>query len=201
MGITKAGRFAAITNFRDLNSVNNNAPSRGEITNNFLISEIEVEDYYNELLPALKDYNGFNFIYGDVDELYYFSNKTDGLTKLNGGVYGLSNAVLNTSWPKVDKSKQRLNKLLENEEIHAWEVLNLLGDTNLAVDDELPDTGIGIEWERTLSAVFTKSPNYGTRCSTVVLVDNENNVFFVEKTFFSNFGNFSTNDFTFKIEK
>ena len=201
MGITKQGRFAAITNFRDLKNHRTDAPSRGNLTLDFLVNDIEPEEYYSKLKSELNRYNGLNLILGNVDELYYFSNKSEGLKKLEPGIYGISNALLNSPWPKVEKSKQYLKKLVEQQDIHPWELLNLLYDTTIAKDDSLPDTGVGMELERLLSPVFTKMEKYGTRCSTVIMVDKNNNVKFVEKTFFANTDNFSNKEYNFTINK
>lgn len=201
MGITKQGRFAAITNFRDLKNHRNDAPSRGNLTLDFLINNFEPEEYYNKLKPSLNSYNGFNLLLGTVDELFYFSNKTDGLQKLEPGIHGISNAILDTPWPKVEKSKRQLKHLIEQQNIHPWEVLNLLDDTSPAKDEELPETGVGLELERMLSSIFIKSEKYGTRCSSVVMVDKENKVKFVEKFFFDGIGNFSNKEYKFTINK
>lgn len=200
MGITKHGRFAAITNFRDLKNHNPEAPSRGKITLNFLVNHIQPEEYYNSLKPELNGFNGFNLIFGNIDELFYFSNKSGGLQKIERGVHGISNALLDTSWPKVEKGKRQLEALLKQNEIHPWEVLNILYDISKAKDESLPDTGVGIELERMLSPIFISSEKYGTRCSTVVITDKDNNVQFVEKTYHSGIGAFSTEEFKFKLE-
>ena len=201
MGITKQGRFAAITNFRDLKNHRNDAPSRGNLTLDFLLNKIEPEEYYNKLKPTLKNFNGFNLLLGNVDQLYYFSNKTEGIQKLEPDIHGISNAVLDTPWPKVERSKRHLQSLIQHEDINAWEVIAILKDTSIAKDEELPDTGIGLELERMLSPVFIKSEKYGTRCSSVVMVDKDNNVKFVEKFFFDGIGNFSNKEYNFTINK
>jgi uncharacterized protein with NRDE domain len=201
MGITRKGKFAAITNFRDLKNNRNDAPSRGELTLDFLVKDVTPEEYYNRLKSELNNYNGFNLILGNIDELYYFSNKTDGLKKLEPGIHGISNAILDTPWPKVEKSKRQLKHLIEQQNIHPREILNLLDDTSPAKDEELPDTGVGLELERILSPIFIKSEKYGTRSSTIVTVDKNNNVKFVEKTYFANTGRFSNKEFNFTIEK
>jgi uncharacterized protein with NRDE domain len=200
MGITRQGRFAAITNFRDLKNHRSDAPSRGNLTLDFLIDDISPEECYNKLKPTLNNFNGFNLILGYVDELFYFSNKTEGLKKLEPNIHGISNAVLDTPWPKVEKSKRQLAHLIEQKNIHPWEILNLLDDTSLAKDEELPDTGVGLELERMLSPIFIKSEKYGTRSSTIVTVDNNNKVRFVEKAYFANSGRFSNRDFSFVIQ-
>ncbi|UCH65026.1 MAG: NRDE family protein [Ignavibacterium sp.] len=201
MGITKAGKFAAITNYRDLYNIKEDAPTRGLLVTDYLLGDQSSEDYYDSLKKDLSDYNGFNLILGDLNNLYFFSTHADGLRKINTGVHGLSNAVLDTPWPKVEKSKKHFLKLMQHEELHAWELLSLLSDTRKAKEKDLPDTGVGIEWEKVLSSVFIQSPNYGTRCSTAVLIDNNNNVRFAEKTFFGNQGAFSNKDYNFTIEE
>ena len=201
MGITKQGKFAAITNFRDLKNHTNDAPSRGNLTLDFLINDDSPVEYYNKLKPDLNDFNGFNLLLGNVDELFYFSNKTEGLQELQTGIHGISNAILNTPWPKVERSKRHLESLIQQEDINVWEVIAILKDTSIAKDEELPDTGVGLDLERMLSPVFIKSEKYGTRCSSVVMVDKENNVKFVEKFFFDGIGNFSNKEYKFTINK
>ena len=201
MGISKQGKFAAITNFRDLKNHRNDAPSRGNLTLDFLVNDISPEEYYNKLKSTLTNYNGFNLIFGSIDELFYFSNQKDGLQKLKSGVHGISNALLDTPWPKVEKSKRHLQSLIQQEDINAWEVIAILKDTSIAKDEELPDTGVGLDLERMLSPVFIKSEKYGTRCSSVVMVDKDNNVKFVEKFFFDGIGNFSNKEYKFTINK
>jgi uncharacterized protein with NRDE domain len=201
MGITKQGKFAAITNFRDLKNHTNDAPSRGNLTLDFLINDDSPLEYYNKLKPALNDFNGFNLLLGNVDELFYLSNKTKELQKLQTGIHGISNAILNTPWPKVERSKRHLESLIQQEDINVWEVIAILKDTSIAKDEELPDTGVGLDLERMLSPVFIKSEKYGTRCSSVVMVDKENNVKFVEKFFFDGIGHFSNKEYKFTINK
>ena len=200
MGITKKGKFAAITNFRDLKNHRNDAPSRGKLTVDFLANHIHPEEYYGFLKSDLNKFNGFNLILGNIDKLYYFSNKNEELKKLEPGIHGISNALLNTPWPKVEKSKRQLEALLGQNEIHPHEVMNILYDKNKADDDDLPDTGVGIKLERILSPVFIKSEKYGTRCSTVVLVDRDSTVSFTEKSYLPEEDEFSTSEFNFKLE-
>jgi uncharacterized protein with NRDE domain len=200
MGITKQGRFAAVTNYRDLKKIKEDAPSRGMLTLDFLNENISAEKYYENIKLSLQDYNGFNLILGGVDELFYFSTHIHGFKKLDPGIYGLSNATLNTDWPKVKKSKDVLSVLLKNDEIHPWELLSILNDTMQAKEADLPDTGVGMEWEKTLSSIFIQSPKYGTRCSTALVVDLDNNFRLAEKTFFGHQGAFSNKDFSFTIK-
>lgn len=199
MGITKQGKLAAITNYRGPGELKNDPPSRGHLITSFLTNNKTATGYYSEIEKSLKEYNGFNLIYGEIDDLYHCSNKAEHFQRINKGIYGISNALLDTPWPKVEKSKYRLKNLLEQGTIIQEELLNLLSDTTTANDEELPETGISLELEKMLSAVFTKSGKYGTRCSTAVMIDNDNNVNFAEKTFENKKGSFSLKEFKFKI--
>ena len=199
LGITKNGRFAAITNYRDMKNIKENSPSRGFLPLNFLTGKEGIENHYNKIKNSLSSYNGFNLIAGDIDNLHYFSSVSNKLIKIKNGLHGLSNALLNTPWPKVNKSKDELFKLVQSDEIQTKELLNLLSDTSPAKDEELPDTGIGLNWERILSSILIRSDNYGTRSSTVILVDNENNVQFTERTFSDSDMTFTDTEFNFKL--
>ena len=201
LGITKDGRFAAITNFRDMKNIKENSPSRGFLTLNFLIGNETIENYYNNLKLSLRDFNGFNLIAGDIDNLHYFSNISSRLEEIPPGIHGLSNALLNTPWPKINQSKEALVQIVQKDKFQIQDLLELLSDGNVGKDEELPDTGIGLDWERVLSSIFIRSDNYGTRSSTVILVDNENNVQFTERTFSGNSMTFKDKVFKFKLTK
>jgi uncharacterized protein with NRDE domain len=183
LGITRNGRICMVTNFRDLKNIRPNAPSRGKLVTDFLLDSVSGEVYLNELQPHAKRYNGFSLIAGTLDALYYFSNYKDGVIMLNSGLFGLSNHLLETPWPKVEKGKGRIQDLLKSPAVHPDEVFDVLSDTSVADDKLLPDTGVGLERERALSPAFIKSPGYGTRSSTVILVDYDNHVTFVERTY------------------
>ncbi len=200
MGITKSGRFAAITNYRDMKNIKENAPSRGNITFDFLVSNISPEKYFNQIKNKLKDYNGFNLILGDVDSLFYISNIKSELVKIETGIHGLSNAFINTRWPKVQKSKMRLEDAIKGNQISADRLMNILDDKSYAEDENLPDTGVGKEFEKVLSSVFIKTEKYGTRCSTVLLVDLQDNVQFIERTFLPEKEKFISSEFKFEIK-
>jgi uncharacterized protein with NRDE domain len=199
LGITQDGRFAAITNYRDMKNIKETSVSRGFLPLNFLTGKEGIENYYKKIKNSLSNYNGFNLIAGDIDNLHYFSNVSNELIKIKNGVHGLSNAMLDTPWPKVNKSKGELFKLVRNDKIQTNELLNLLSDTFPARDEELPDTGIGLNWERALSSILIRSDNYGTRSSTVILVDNENNVQFTERTFSDSDPTFTDKAINFKL--
>lgn len=184
MGITKKGKLAALTNYRGTESHKKNAPSRGALVSQYLLSNISSREYLQELQVKRTGYNGFNLILGDMDTLCYYSNSQNKILQVPPGVHGLSNDSLDTPWPKVVKGKQMLEqKVLSHSEISLASIFSLLEDTEMAPDNQLPDTGVGIEYERVLSSIFIKSPQYGTRSSTVLLVDKDNQVTFAERGF------------------
>lgn len=182
LGITSSGRFAALTNFRDPALVRDGAPSRGRLVADFLTGSDSVEAYGERLGVVAKGYNGFNLIYGDLARLAYFSNCGDPVRRLRPGIYGLSNHLLDTPWPKVAKGKSALTSALhalpDIEPLQA-----LLRDDALADDEALPRTGVSLQWERLLSAAFVRSSDYGTRSSTVLILDAAGGLHFDETTF------------------
>ncbi len=184
LGITTRGKMAAITNYRDPKSVRTGAPSRGILVRDFLVEDKSARDYLDYLVPRASQYNGFNLILGDTEGLYWYSNKADGPKLLGPGLYGLSNHLLDTPWPKVTKAKRALSRLLASDELPPDEAFfQLLTDRTPAEDSLLPNTGVGLEWERILSPIFISSVIYGTRSSTLIFVDAKGKVRFVEKTY------------------
>ncbi|HEV2131169.1 MAG TPA: NRDE family protein [Longimicrobiaceae bacterium] len=184
MGITPGGRWAAVTNYRDLASERPGARSRGELVSQFLRSRDTPEAYLRQIADRAAEYNGFNLLVADREQLWYFSNRGGEPRELGPGVYGLSNHLLDTPWPKVVRGKQALSALLEDGAAPAPEPLfEILADADPAPEAELPETGVGREWERALSSLFIATPTYGTRASTVLLIDHSGRATFVERTF------------------
>lgn len=201
LGVTRGGRFSAITNYRDPSSRMGGAPSRGNIVREFLAADISVEDYRETLLQAGARYNGFNLLFGDVGQLHYHSNVTGMTTNLASGIFGLSNSLLDTPWQKVNRSKEALAQIISGgDEVSIEDIFEALADPTPAPDDLLPDTGIGLELERLVSPAFIESHNYGTRCSTVLLVERDNSVTMVERTFHRQEGKEATTvSYQFKV--
>ena len=181
MGITRTGRFAALTNHRDLRNIKENAPTRGALVADFLTGDQPPKAYLEAVAAEADRYNGFNLLVGDTNDLYSFSNVDPVIRMLPPGLYGLSNAVLDTPWPKVERGKEGLKTLLQSEDVEVNALLDLLSDQQKAPDAALPETGIGDEWERLLSSIFIESETYGTRASTIVLIDHEEHVTFIER--------------------
>lgn len=181
LGVTRRGRFAAITNFRDPRGHKTDAPSRGELVRNFLASDREPREYLEHVASEALRYNGFNLLAGDLDGVFYFSSHTAVTHQVSPGIHGLSNHLLDTPWPKVERGKQRLLAALAGEP-SAEALLDLLYDREPAPERELPDTGVGLELERVLSPALIVSPHYGTRASTAVLFAGDGSVSFAERT-------------------
>ncbi len=174
LGITRKGRFAAITNYRDMRRTQPDGPSRGALVRDALEHDIDP--------GTTGEYAGFNLLYGTVDSLRYHNNIDGRDEAVTPGIHGLSNAFLDTPWPKVVSAKQRMEALPDLPENELMKGLfDLLADDAKAPDDLLPDTGLPLELERSVSSIFIQSEGYGTRCSTVLLVDHVGNVYFEER--------------------
>jgi uncharacterized protein with NRDE domain len=199
MGLSKSGRISLITNYRDPKNIDPHAPSRGQLVSDFLIGKESPKDYLNRISRDGKRYNGFNIIVGNAEDLWYYSNYRDGVDEISPGLHGLSNHLLETPWPKVVRGKKKMDDLLHLPVIHPDQLFDLLFDDGIASDENLPDTGIGLERERVLSSMFIKSPGYGTRCSTVVLIDKKNNALFSERVFDLTTFRYSERKFEFSI--
>jgi uncharacterized protein with NRDE domain len=200
LGITKKGRLAAITNYRDPASTKKNAPSRGWLVRDFLLGNDGTEEYLIKVRQEAKKYNGFNLVAGVRDELYWYSNRTGEIAKLSRGLHGISNRLLDTPWPKVIRGTQGLSQILRKDsEISAEILFDLLHDRTQAPEEILPNTGVGIEWERILSPIFIVSPTYGTRSSTLIFIDEKDLVTFIDRTFNAHRQPISS-EFTFTIE-
>ena len=187
MGATRTGRFAAVTNVRDPALERIGAPSRGNLVADFLRGHDNPEEYLVRLAPSADQFNGFNLLVRDAGELWYLSNRGGRMRRLGRGVYGLSNAALGTAWPKTARGERALRELLTTPEGPSPDaVLEILGDRTVAADTDLPDTGVGAEYERLLAPAFITSDAYGTRASTALLVGADGTVTWAERSFGSN---------------
>jgi uncharacterized protein with NRDE domain len=183
MGITHSGRFAAVTNFRDTAPPPAGAPSRGHLVSGFLTGAEPAAEYARRAEDEGGRYAGFNLLVGDSSGLFYASNRGGGRRVLEPGVYGLSNHLLDTPWPKVRRTKEALRAALDRSAAAREAALfAALADERFAPDGDLPATGVGIERERALSAAFIRAGTYGTRASTVLTVGGDGRVRFVERT-------------------
>ena len=184
MGLAHGGRFAAVTNFREGGRPRRGQRSRGWLVRDYLLSDIEPDRYLSALQRDAEQFDGFNLLVGLGQRVWYWSNRAGVAHVLTPGVHGLSNHLLNTPWPKVERAKSRLAALANAPAEQLGERLfDLLADDRRADDDELPSTGVPLEWERVLSSAFIRTPEYGTRSSTVVLLRADGHALFEERGF------------------
>ncbi len=185
MGITTCGRFATLTNYRDPSSVNPAAPSRGHLVQRYLEGDIHPESYLQSLLDEGGRYNGYNLLAGNRDEMFYFSNREKLVRRVEKGFHGLSNSLMNVPWPKVTRGIKGLADCLKETDVEAERLFELMADKERASDHELPSTGVSLELERILSPLFIESAeyDYGTRTTTLILMDRDDGVQFWERTF------------------
>ena len=199
LGVTKKGRVALLTNHRKMSDIKDSAPSRGHLVSNFLKGDFSPTSYV-EALNDLSLFNGFNLMVGTVEQLIYTSNRTTQTERINSGVHGLSNALLNTPWPKLTGLKNGLTSVLSKPAFREDELFQLLASTQRAEDDKLPDTGIGTEMERVLSSAFINTTTYGTVNSTIVTVNKAGKLKMTERTFDQAGHQNGTSTFEFMIE-
>lgn len=182
LGVSRSRRFAALTNFREGGKQDANAPSRGALVADYLAAACDPEAYLEALSKRGADYNGFNLFVGDGRRLGYYSNREPGPRWLAPGIYGLSNHLLDTPWPKLSAAKAAFAEALAQLPESA-PFLQLLADREIVADAQLPETGVPLAWERILSAVFVTSPDYGTRASTLLTMEGSGRVTLLERSF------------------
>jgi uncharacterized protein with NRDE domain len=182
LGVTRDARLAALTYYREPVQPVHPLPSRGKLVADFLAGTLSPPEYRELLLREERRYGGFNILFGDADGLFYHTNRGDVSFRIQAGIHGLSNGLLDTPWPKVTAAREQLAHLLRDETIDQEAVFALLSDTNPYPDPLLPDTGFGIERERHLSPIFIAGNDYGTRSSTLVLIGRDGRLTFRERT-------------------
>lgn len=193
LGMTRRGRFAALTNYRDPGANRDDAPSRGHIVREFLTGRAAPSGYSAALATDGARYNGYNFLGGTLEELAYYSNRLGPASAVAPGVHGLSNHLLDTDWPKVVRGRARLAALVETGPLTLDGLFAVVADRGVADATDLPDTGVPPQWERALSAAHILAHarsgedgmerHYGTRCATAILVDTSGRVQFGERSF------------------
>ncbi|MFV9474526.1 NRDE family protein [Advenella sp. RU8] len=186
LGLNKNGRFALLTNYRDIHSIMPAAPSRGYLVSEFLLNDMPALDYASTILAKGKQYNAFNLVVGNRDRSIYISNR--GLqaqpVELQQGSHVLSNHLMDTPWPKAE----RLRKALDSIELDFLpdqlpDIFDILRDNTRPPDHDLPNTGLSLERERLLSSPFIVSPDYGTRCSTIIAIHKSGKTLFSERIY------------------
>lgn len=194
LGISASGKFGTLTNHRDLKNIIAQAPTRGELVANFLAGKTTPENYLSKCIPQMRLYNGFNLLVGQLrtlsglPEIWYLHNITATSDtfrlplRLETGVYGLSNGLLNTPWPKVKAGLAQFSTLIQKTKLDPNDFFEMLSDETVYPDEQLPNTGVSLAWERTLSALCIHTPNYGTRINSVIFLKNNGFLTFWERT-------------------
>jgi len=193
LGVTSTGRWSAVTNYRDPSEFGRSGPSRGRLVADFLRSDATGEAYLEEVVREAHRYPGFNLLVGDGRDVFWTSNRLPRAAesaghppyhRLAAGVYGLSNHLLDTPWPKVERGRGGLSRLLEAaDEPGPGTLLHLLMDRAVAADTDLPATGVPLDLERALSAPFITLPDYGTRASSALLIGTDASILLAERRF------------------
>ena len=169
-------RLAALTNYRDVANHRTDASSRGQITADFLNSSVSAKSYLEALRSSTSAYNPYNLIVFDGDQLMGFESRHARLFALPEGTTSVSNADFNTPWPKLQKLQSSFEQILAaniDDDLLSNKIFKLLHDDSLALDQSLPRTGIPIARERILSAAFIRSPDYGTRACSIILMSEQ----------------------------
>ncbi len=182
LGTNKTGKIAFLTNYRHPDFFGRKGPTRGKLVSNFLTSDVDGESYLKSIENP-EAYNGFNLVVGTAKKLFFYSNVENKIKATTSGIHGLSNAFLDTSWPKVDDGKAKLKAAIDANALDSDNLFSILQDSSFAKEEDLPQTGVGPEFEKLLSAKFINTPDYGTVCSTVIKVDRNGTCFFNERTF------------------
>ena len=181
MGATRGGRFAAVTNFRDPSDKRSTARSRGTLVTEFLAGSDTPARFLSNLSGRATEYNGFNLIVGDGTSLFYFGSREGQPRAIEPGVHAISNHLLDEPWPKVVAARLAMAEALESTD-PVRVLFDMLSDAARPADDDLPKTGVGIEWERRLGPALITGDDYGTRASTVLAVSGIGDALFEERT-------------------
>ena len=181
LAATRSGRFAAVTNYRELQRGQAGLRSRGEIVTNFVSTDVDAMTFVSTFADDI--YAGVSILAADHENICYTSNRGDKPVSLAPGIYGLSNASLDTPWSKLTRSKEALTTLIDSDKVNTTELLRLLGDKTPAASSEVDSSELPFRLARTLTAPFIVSDTYGTRCSTILLFANDGRVDFFERRF------------------
>ena len=186
LGVDRRRRFGAVTNFRELQRPRRSAPSRGNLIPQYLNASAGAAEFLAALEVDASGYSGFNLLLADGASLWYASNRADRFARpLAPGIYGLSNEFLDTPWPKLRRVRERFQSWLSDRDAASpADLFAMLEDrTRISAQEALPKSGISAEWEQVLSSPFVVHPDYGTRCSTVLLLEPSGALYLTERRF------------------
>lgn len=200
LGVSVKGELGAITNHRDIHHPKEGFKSRGVIIPDFLTFNGPLKERISRIRNEAEDYSGYNLVVGTSEQLYYISNINGAGQRIQPGLHGISNAFLDTPWPKVELAKKEFSKAIQTEEIDKEEIFELLNRSEPFPEEQLPDTGLSPEMEKAVSPVFIKTETYGTRSSTLLMIDKNGYVTFTERNYRNGTGDpLPDQSFEFKI--
>lgn len=186
MGVTRSGHFAALTNHRTATGARSGMRSRGHLVADFLSGAGDAASYCAMVAADSTAYNGFNLLAGDAAQLWYTGDHSREPQRLAPGFHNLSNARLNTPWPKAAGLSSDMRRVIDRsggEEDIVAALLGALADTDIPHDASLPDTGVGMERERMLAPRMIVAPVYGTRSGSVLMIRDDGSVRFDERSY------------------
>ena len=184
LGLSQEQRFAALTNYRKLPLSKEPKKSRGELVLKAL--EGSAEDFYKQLENSVKQYHGYNLIYGSLEQLNCYDSTNNKYHQLTKGIHSICNGALDDIWPKMAEGEQLLkNAVSSNKPLSIDSLFEIMANNKQALPELLPDTGLTKEWEQMLSAIFIVSPSYGTRTTTIITKDIDNNVNIYDRSYAS----------------
>lgn len=199
LGINKQGKFATLTNYRDIPSIKSNVRSRGELTVDFLNGNNTGKTYMTDISKKADAYNGFNLLTWENGTMHHFSNYENKINEVSDGVHVFSNALLDTPWYKTNLLQNSFERLLTKSP-NAEQYFDILSDDSTAPDKQLPQTGLSYDLEKAISSICVRTSDYGTCCSTVLMVNQQNEVTFIERLFPVGDRKASTTTFQFNLE-
>ena len=184
LATSATGRIATITNVRKSNSDVPALRSRGLLVTDFLETSMHIDQFNQKLIQSADNYAGYNLLTFDQSQLCCFNNVTRSLEKLAPGIYTLSNADIHTSWPKTERIRRNFGSLISTSGINFSENLfSIMRDDQQASDEMLPTTGVSKQMEKQLSSIFIVGDHYGTRCTSIITIDNKGLLSFYERSY------------------
>ncbi len=196
MGINKSGRFGVLTNYREM-PFKEGVQSRGLLIPEFLKDGRSEPSFVKSLEKKSDQFSGLNFLGGSYENLFYYSNRGIGLSYLNPGIYGLSNALLNNPWPKLLKAKSLVEDWISSDSLEPIAIIEAFNNKEIFLDDQLPNTGVGLEIERILSALFIESENYGTMSTWILMMHKSGKVAYTERFYLN--GKILDSNYNYKV--
>ena len=174
LGLNKKGRFSALTNFRQPHLFDKKKQSRGELVLQALASDDN--EIVQQLIHSSDRYNGFNLVFGQLNNLMCFDNVSQNPQVLDSGFHSLCNGALDDVWPKMALGQTKLANEIKDHTLDIEQLFTLMKSKQQAETDQLPKTGVPLSWEQLLSSIFIISPEYGTRTTNIITLDNEGRI-------------------------